>query len=111
MNLHKNLTAERWFELSIAEQLANVGADVGRAINWRNRGDWERSRRTFECALELLDFTIADPKNRQRLKEPVRMRELMVDYFVYDNIYNSTDEFFENYFYYFAYVAAAERGK
>jgi len=29
---HKGPTTEKWFKLSLAEQLANVGADLGRAI-------------------------------------------------------------------------------
>lgn len=111
MIIHKGLANGRWFELSLIEQLANVGMDVERTINWKKEGDLDLSRQAFERALELLDFTIADPKNRMRLKEILRVREALVDYFVYDNEYNSTDKQWSDYFYNFAYAAALRRGR
>lgn len=111
MIIHKQLAAGRWFELSLIEQLANVGVDVERAIRWRNKGNLEYSRQAFERALELLDLTLADPKNRKRLKEPCRVRELLVDYFAYDNEYGSTDELWQKYFFAFNYAAAMQKGR
>lgn len=35
--IHKELAQERWFELSLIEQLANVGADVDRTIRWKKK--------------------------------------------------------------------------
>lgn len=109
--IHKELAAGRWFKFSLMEQLANVGMDIDRTIRWRNKGDMEESRRAFERALELIDLTVADPKNRKRLKEILRAREMLVDYFVYDNEYSSTDEQWQNYFYAFNYAAALAKGK
>lgn len=34
--IHKHLKS-RWKNLSFVEQMANVGADIGRAINWRKK--------------------------------------------------------------------------
>ena len=31
---HKDLSDDRWLEFSFAEQMANVGSEVERAINW-----------------------------------------------------------------------------
>jgi len=111
MIMHEGLTSERWFRLSLLEQLANVGMDIERTIKWKNRGEMEDSQSAFYRALELLDLTIADPKNSKRLKEIVRVRYALVDYFMYDNEYNSTDEIWRNYFYDFNYAAALERGR
>jgi len=111
MIIHKGLADGRWFKFSLMEQLANVGCDIERTIQWKNRGNLEMSRQAFERALELLDFTIADPKNRKRLKEIVRTREALVDHFVYDNEYNTTDEIWQNYFFQFNYAAAIQRGR
>jgi hypothetical protein len=91
------------------EQLANVGSEVERAISWRERGNPEYSRRAFERALELLDLTLADPKNRGRRKEPCRCRELLVDYFAGDNQYCSTDEQWRRYFFAFAWATQLRR--
>lgn len=56
--IHKELAAGRWYKFSLMEQWANVGADVSRAIRWRNRGDSQASQQALERALELLYFTI-----------------------------------------------------
>jgi hypothetical protein len=111
MICHKELAQGRWFTLSLVEQLANVGADIGRTISWRKKGSKEYSEKAFERALELLSLTIQDPKHKGRLKELVRMREVLIDYFMYDNQYGSSDELWENYFLAFNYAAAVRRGK
>ncbi|MEK7540879.1 MAG: hypothetical protein AAB529_01405 [Patescibacteria group bacterium] len=95
---------ERWLKFSLVEQMANIGAEIGRAINWREKEEKE-SGVFFERGLELLDLTIDDPKNKKRLKELLRLREMLVDYFCFDNIYSSSDEKWNNYFYAFNYAA------
>ena len=110
--IHKDLTLLRWSQFTIFEQLANVGCDIDRAIQWRKKDDLDHSRRAFERALELLDLTISDPKNRDgKLKELLRTREALIDYFVYDNEYSTSDEIWQSYFYDFNYAAALARGK
>ncbi|MBU2036638.1 hypothetical protein KJ866_00295, partial [Patescibacteria group bacterium] len=64
----------------------------------------------FERALELLDLTIDDDKNKKRLRELLRVREVMADYFQFDNIYGSTDKSWQNYFYAFNYAARLRMG-
>ncbi len=111
MLIHKGLASGRWFEFSLVEQLANVGCDVERTIQYKKRGDLEFSRKAFERVLELLDLTIMDPKNKKRLREIVRTREALVDHFVYDNQYNTTDAEWQKYFFEFNYIAAIRRGR
>jgi hypothetical protein len=109
--MHIELTAGRWFELSLVEQLANIGSDVVRTIKWKNKDNSDRSKKAFERTLELLDLTVADKKNRHRLKELLRTREALVDYFMFDNKYSSSDQLWEKYFYSFNYAAAVKRGR
>lgn len=109
--VHKELAAGRWFKFSLMEQLANIGTDIDRVIQWRNKGDILASNQAFERALELLYFTVEDPKNRKRLKEILRVREALIDYFMYDNEYCTSDEFWQKYFFDFNYAAALQRGK
>jgi hypothetical protein len=103
---NENLTKERWFDLSFLDQMANLGSEVGRTIKWKDK-DPERSRYAFESALELLDLTIEDKKNKKKpkLMELCRLREVLADYFCFDNIYGSNDEKWNNYFYTFNYTA------
>ena len=110
--IHKDLQPERWFQFSLFEQLANVGTDVERVIYWRKNNNVEFSNKAFERVLELLDLTIADPKNRGSiLKELTRVREVLVDYFVFDNEYGSSDDLWQQYFFAFNYAAALQRGR
>jgi len=102
---HKELANGRWFKLSLIEQMANIGSEVFRAINWRQKGDNNYARMAFERALELFDLTVEDSKNKYRLKEVLRSRELFCDFFVGDNLYHSTDESWQKYFYSFNYAA------
>ena len=112
MIIHKDLMPERWFKFSLFEQLANVGCEIERTIGWKKNGNLDYSKKAFDRALELLDFTIADPKNKgPQRKELVCTREALVDHFVYDNEYNSTDELWQSYFYAFNYAAALQRGR
>ena len=78
---HQELAAGRWSRLSLVEQLANNGSEIERTIRWRAKGNTDHATRAFERALELLDLTIADEKNRSRLKELTRLREALADYF------------------------------
>lgn len=64
MTLHKELAQGRWFELSLMEQLANVGMDVERTIRWKQKNNREHSDKAFERALDLLSLSIIDPKNK-----------------------------------------------
>ncbi len=106
---HKGLTHDHWFSFSLAQQLANVGCEIDRTIRWRNKGNMEYSRLSFERALELLLLTKIDPKHKGRRRELCRAYEALVDYFMCDNEYKSTDEQWQNYFYQFNYAAAIER--
>lgn len=102
---HKDLAGGRWFELSFPAQMANIGSEVIRAINWRNKKNPEYSQKAFERALELLSLTISDTKNKKRLRELTRLYEVLVDYFAFNNEYKSTDKSWQSYFFAFNYLS------
>ena len=106
---HKELAAGRWNRLSFAEQMANIGSEIERSISWKKKERPEFSRRAFERALELLDLTISDAKNRPRLKELLRIREAVSDHFYFDNSYQSTPESWQQYFNCFLIAAQGKR--
>lgn len=107
--VHQQLAAGRWHQLSLMEQLANIGSEVERAISWQAKGDDEYFRLAFERALELFDLTLADPRHSHRLKELTRAREVVCDYFVGGGRYGSSTESLKNYFYQFAYASRKNR--
>ncbi len=109
---HRDLISDRWFKFSLFEQLANVGADIERTIQWKQHGNIDYSKDAFERALELLNLTIADPKNSgASLKELVRVREALIDHFVYDNEYATADDTWQQYFFDFNYAVAIARNR
>ncbi len=103
---HKNLANGRWQEFSLMEQMANIGSEIERALNWRKK-DKKYSQMAFERALELFDLTMADPKNKTRLMEIARVREVLCDYFLGNNNYSSTEQNWKDYFYLFGYAVAS----
>lgn len=102
---HKNLAGGRWKKLSFFEQMANIGSEVERTIKWKNKRNPKYSQMAFERALELLDLTIANEKSKSHLKELLRVRETLADYFAFGNIYQSTDKSWQKYFYAFNFAA------
>lgn len=109
ITFHQNLTVEHWQGLSLLEQLGNIGSEVGRAVKAKDSGDLIRMNGALDRALELFDFTIGDPKNRTRLKELCRAREVFCDFFFGGNTYKSTAKSLEGYFMIFAIAARVSR--
>ena len=106
---HRDLAAGRWWELSLHEQLGHVGSEISRAIRWTDRNP-DLARGALHRALELLDLTLADPRQRQsppRLREIARTREVVVDFFAGSNEYGSSGPSLQKYF--DAYALAARR--
>ena len=100
--IHTDLADGRWNQFSLLEQLGNVGSEVGRALKAKEVKNTKRENNALDRALELFDFTIADPKNRKRLKEVCRAREVVCDFFFGENVYKSTSESLNRYFLSFA---------
>jgi hypothetical protein len=91
--------------------MANIGSEIERTIKWRNAGNAEYMRMAFDRALELIDLTVSDFKNMKRLKEVLRTREALVDYFIYDNVYKTSDSIWRKYFFSFNYAASLRKGR
>ena len=108
---HKELAEGGWGKLSFPEQMANIGSEVERTISWNKRKKPEHSQEAFFRALELVDFTITDKRNKRRLKELCRVREVLVDYFFGDNEYKSTDLLWQKYFRAFTWQVSLARGR
>ena len=88
---HKELAHGRWFQISFVEQMANIGSEVERALNWKTRNNPVYCQQAFERDLELIDLTVDDKRNRSRLKELTRVRESIVDYFSGTNQFLSSE--------------------
>lgn len=105
---HKNLAAGGWQKLSLAEQLGNIGSEISRALNWRGK-DEKLYENAINRAFELLDLTIVDSRWRSRLKEIVRVRELLADAMFNGKEYKTSLEDLNRYFFHFALATRVNR--
>ena len=102
---HKELAAGRWRQLSLVEQMANIGSEVERALNWRAKKNADHTQKAFERAIELIDLTLENAGSFARFKEIASMREAIVDYFFGSNQFKSTENSWRKYFSHFTYAA------
>lgn len=107
--IHKSLTDGRWFELTLYEQLGNIGSEISRALKAKSAGNRERMFKAVDRGLELFDLTIADPRLHGRRKEICRAREVVCDFFYGDNVYRSDGPSLDRYFLVYAMAARLER--
>jgi len=101
---HKKLAAGKWSQLSLIEQLANIGSEVARARKWQKKDKnifWGAAER----ALELFDLTLQDSRWKGRLREIARVREVFCDILLGGNNYQTSLEDLEHYFFPFAFFS------
>jgi hypothetical protein len=106
---HLDLAAGRWHELSLAEQLGNIGSEISRAVRWQTRNPVV-AQGALGRALDLFGLTLDDPRHRRdraRLREIARAREVVADFFAGPNQYGSTAATLQKYF--DAYAVMARR--
>lgn len=106
---HKNLASGRWKDLNFCEQMANVGSEVERALNWREKNNVEYSQKALDRALELLSLTINSVNKKTYLKELTRIRECLLDFFLGENLYKWDNVSIRKFFYYFGLKARNEQ--
>lgn len=106
---HKELASGRWHELSLVEQLGNIGSEIHRAVMFKEK-DNTRYSSACDRALELMDLTLADARwAGLRLRELARAREMICDAMLGGEGYGTTFEYLDNYFFGFAYAAQVRK--
>ena len=105
--IHKELAAGRWLQLSLMEQLGNIGSEVSRADKWQNK-DEKLFWGAVEWALDLFDLTLEDPCWKGRRWEIARAREVFCDAIYGGKLYKSN---FPDLIRYFDQFALAARNK
>ena len=97
---------QRWAELSIYEQMGNIGAEVGRAVNATRAGKDKRAQGAIDRAVDLLDATVEVlvAEKSPRVKEVLRAREEFLRLF-FDGTFEDDADNIVRYFNQFALVA------
>lgn len=84
------MSKSRWEQMSISEQMMNIGGELERAIAWKNKNDKEKADHFLNKVREWMGLTMADPKNCSRLGELVIVQEEYEDFFG-ENHWNNED--------------------
>lgn len=105
-HIHKNAAQGRWQQFSFSEQLANIGIEVGRTANAKDK-DQQGFEGAKNRAIELFDLTINDPKwkAKARLIEIIKAKEIFCDTFKEKPEYNISLKDLESYFFHFMLLA------
>lgn len=69
---------EKWFELSLVQQMVNIGNEVKRALKFSSAPD--KQNMFFDRAIRYTQFTMEDPKNAHVLPELLISKEVLEDY-------------------------------
>jgi hypothetical protein len=102
---HKSLAAGRWAEMSLSEQMVNIGSEVSRALNWKRKNNEKYCLKSVIRALELIKLTIDSVTVKSHFKELTRLREAILDYFYGNNEFGSSESQWEKYFNHFNFIA------
>lgn len=95
---HKNLSLSKWGKLSFLEQVANIGSEVERTLNWREKGNEKYAKLAFVRSLELFDLTFNSRLTNSQYKELARAKEAWIDFGFFDNTYCTTSKQWKKYF-------------
>lgn len=101
---HANLAQGRWYELTLAEQMGNIGSEISRACGWHDRDSQQFHHAIFR-ALDLIDLTVADKRRLDVLKEILRVREVLCDTVFGPSQYGTSLADMDRYFFQFALAA------
>jgi len=79
MNLkhHKTLTLDKWLSFSFDKQILMIANELNRASNWIGKHNIPEAKLCYERAFELLYLTIALLKEKNKLREFLRFKEML----------------------------------
>lgn len=96
-----------WADMTVFEQMGNIGSEVGRAIKAKRNGDDVAMTGAFKRGLDLIDYTaeLWAKSKPWRTRELLRARELFAETITTDH----EDPGIENYFFQFALAARRDK--
>ena len=103
MYQHRSLAEGRWAQMSLAEQMLNIGSEISRANRWKAKANEEQCRKAVYRALELISLTIDAQRGKHSLGEFTRLYEVVCDYYFGKNEFHTDGTGLQKYFDVFAY--------
>lgn len=77
LKYHKTLTEEKWGSFPFYKQILMIANELNRAKNWIEKRDAGELTLCYERALELLYLTIEVLKDKRKLRELLRAKEML----------------------------------
>ena len=96
---------KRWQGLTFYQQMGNIASELSRAIKFKDQNDAEHMNSSLWRLLELMDLTIDDEKNRSKLRELCRFKEVLSDWYCQTKVYDIDPESLKTYALNFAMLA------
>ena len=100
----------RWSQMTIQEQMGNIGSEVGRSIKAWQAHDTERFDGALDRALDLFDATTEHlvSQHSPKLREVLRSRDQYLSLF-FDNTFEADASKVGDYFMQYALAARSNR--
>ncbi len=99
--IHQDLAQGRWQQMSLMEQLANVGSEFGRALKSKQAQNEARFESALVRMLDLLYLTLSDPRwSLPRKREIARLKETILEGFFDPSVPFQSLNSLEKYFFY-----------
>lgn len=92
---------EKWFDLSLVQQMINIGNEVKRGLKCSS--DLDKRNMFFERAIHYTQLTMEDGKNAHVLSELLISKEVLEDYFGEHNL-DCTGEQISRYYQAYQYL-------
>ena len=83
--------------MSFGQQMGNIASEIARAKHWDKAGDLASRAKALERAIELVDLTVESKRDYFKLRELLRLREILGDLLVKSDYYNVSWSMLENY--------------
>lgn len=95
------MNKNKWYSLTKAQQIGNIGSEIARAAYWENHNDPVNRNKALERSLELLDLSLNDRRWGKGIKEIARFREVVsakyIDQPFFDITLKELEEFCVNF--------------
>jgi hypothetical protein len=82
------MDSNRWNKMCISEQILNIGGEIQRAVDRKEREESNLAQKYLEKALEWIELTKQDPKNQGRIEEIGIVEDELKDYFGANKYHN-----------------------
>jgi hypothetical protein len=83
LRYHSSIS-KKWREFAFSRQILMIANELNRACNWIKKEDFKETKLCYERAFELLYLTIQEVKKIEKLKELLRVKEMLALFYIKD---------------------------